>query len=77
MRWVLKPAGSFFLHCDWHADVYIRAVILDRIFGERNFRNHIVWKINFTKKRVSIQNDLSLAQNTDSISFIVKQIIII
>ena len=40
---VLKPTGSMFLHCDWHADAYIRVGILDRIFGMDNFRNAIVW----------------------------------
>jgi len=41
---ILKPTGSIFLHCDWHANAYIRVQILDRIFGENNFRNEIVWK---------------------------------
>jgi DNA modification methylase len=40
---VLKPTGSMFLHCDWHANAYIRVDILDRIFGGNNFRNEIVW----------------------------------
>jgi DNA modification methylase len=40
---VLKPTGSFYLHCDWHADAYIRVQILDKIFGAGNFINHIVW----------------------------------
>ncbi|MDR1986714.1 MAG: site-specific DNA-methyltransferase [Treponema sp.] len=40
---VLKPTGSMFLHCDWHANAYIRVDILDRIFGMSNFRNEIVW----------------------------------
>ena len=26
---ILKPTGSLFLHCDWHADTYIRVHILD------------------------------------------------
>ena len=43
MHRILKPTGSIFLHCDWHANAYIRVLILDRIFGERNFRNEIVW----------------------------------
>jgi DNA modification methylase len=43
MHRVLKPAGSIFLHCDWHANAYIRVDILDRIFGRNNFRNEIVW----------------------------------
>ncbi|MDR1879150.1 MAG: site-specific DNA-methyltransferase, partial [Bacteroidales bacterium] len=44
MHRILKSTGSIFLHCDWHADAYIRVEILDRIFGYQNFRNHIIWK---------------------------------
>jgi DNA modification methylase len=43
MHRILKPTGSIFLHCDWHANAYIRVHILDRIFGENNFRNEIIW----------------------------------
>ena len=43
MHRLLKPAGSIFLHCDWHANAYIRAQIMDRLFGEKNFRNEIIW----------------------------------
>jgi DNA modification methylase len=43
MHRVLKPKGSFYLHCDWHANTYIRVHILDKIFGEKNFRNEIIW----------------------------------
>jgi len=39
---VLKPAGSFYIHCDWHANAHIR-IMLDEIFGPENFRNEIVW----------------------------------
>ena len=41
---LLKSTGSIFLHCDWHADAYIRVDILDKIFGSKNFQNHIIWK---------------------------------
>lgn len=44
MHRILKPTGSIFLHCDWHADSYIRVEILDKIFGASNFRNKITWK---------------------------------
>jgi len=44
MHRILKPTGSIFLHCDWHADAYIRVHILDKIFGDNNFRGHIIWK---------------------------------
>ncbi len=40
---VLKITGSLYLHCDWHADSYIRVGILDKIFGMGNFRNEIIW----------------------------------
>jgi len=40
---VLKPTGSFFYHCDWHASHYIK-IMLDQIFGFGFFQNEIVWK---------------------------------
>lgn len=42
MRRILKPTGSLYLHCDWHASHYLK-VMLDEIFGYNCFRNHIVW----------------------------------
>jgi site-specific DNA-methyltransferase (adenine-specific) len=43
LRRVLKPTGSLYLHCDPTAGHYLK-VVLDTIFGTRNFRNEIVWK---------------------------------
>lgn len=40
---VLKPTGSMYLHCDPKASHYLK-IILDTIFGVRNFRNEIVWR---------------------------------
>ncbi len=40
---VLKPTGSFYLHCDPTASHYLK-IILDQIFGVQNFRNEIYWK---------------------------------
>lgn len=40
---VLKKTGSMYLHCDWHASHYLK-VEIDRLFGERNFINQIIWK---------------------------------
>ena len=51
MHRLLKPTGSIYLHCDWHADAYIRVYILDKIFGDNNFRGDITWK------RSSAHND--------------------
>lgn len=39
---VLKPTGSLYLHCDPTASHYLK-LVLDTIFGPRNFRNEIVW----------------------------------
>ncbi len=40
---VLKPTGTLYYHCDWHACHYVK-VMLDRIFGEQGFVNEIIWK---------------------------------
>lgn len=40
---VLKPTGSFYLHCDWHANAHIRIMLDDDIFGKENFQNEIIW----------------------------------
>ncbi len=40
---VLKPTGSIYLHCDPTASHYLK-LIMDMIFGARNFKNEIVWK---------------------------------
>lgn len=39
---VLKDTGTIFLHCDWHASHRLR-VMLDEVFGEKNFVNEIIW----------------------------------
>lgn len=57
MRRVLKDTGSIYLHCDPTASHYLK-LIMDSIFGARNFRNEIIWsyrtggssKYHFAKK---------------------------
>jgi DNA modification methylase len=39
---VLKPTGTLYLHCDYHASHYLK-VMLDDVFGENRFRNEIAW----------------------------------
>ena len=39
---ILKKTGSFYLHCDPTASHYLK-IVLDFIFGRKNFRNEIVW----------------------------------
>ena len=43
MRRVLKDAGSLYLHCDATASHYLKA-LCDAIFGDRHFKNEIVWR---------------------------------
>jgi DNA modification methylase len=40
---VLKPTGSIYLHCDPTASHYLK-LLLDSIFGNKQFVNEIVWK---------------------------------
>ena len=42
MHRVLKDTGSFYLHCDPTASHYLK-VMLDGVFGIKQFRNEIVW----------------------------------
>jgi len=44
---VLKPTGSLYLHCDPTTSHYLK-LILDTIFGAKNFRNEIVLEQNQT-----------------------------
>jgi len=39
---ILKPTGSFYLHCDPTASHYLK-LVLDQVFGASNFKNEIVW----------------------------------
>ncbi|MDD9810646.1 MAG: DNA methyltransferase [Gammaproteobacteria bacterium] len=41
-RRILKLTGSFYLHCD-HTMAHYLKITLDCIFGEKNFRNEIIW----------------------------------
>ena len=43
MKVILRPTGSIYLHCDPTASHYIK-VMMDGIFGHRNFRNEIIWR---------------------------------
>ena len=64
---VLKPTGSLYLHCDPTASHYLR-VVLDTVFGPKNFRSEITWK------RYSSHNDArrSYPSITDTILFYAK-----
>lgn len=48
---VLKPTGSIYLHCDWHAGHYLK-VMMDEVFGYNNFKNEIIWRRTGSNKSV-------------------------
>ena len=50
MHRILTPTGSLYLHCDSAASHYLK-IVLDAIFGTKNFRNEIIWQ------RTSAHND--------------------
>ena len=56
MHRVLKDTGSIYLHCDWHANSYIRTLILDPVFGEKNFRNEVVWSMDTSSGFKTVAN---------------------
>ena len=70
---ILKPTGSIFVHCDWHADAYIRVQVLDKIFGNNNFINHIVWQRSSTHNDTK-QGAKHFGRITDSIFYYAKSI---
>ena len=43
IRKLLAKNGSIFVHLDWHTVHYIK-VIMDEIFGRKNFRADIIWQ---------------------------------
>lgn len=42
LREILADDGSIYVHLDWKKGHYIKA-IMDEVFGEHNFINHIAW----------------------------------
>jgi adenine-specific DNA-methyltransferase len=42
MRELLADTGSIYVHLDWHISHYVK-MVLDDVFGKKNFRNEIVW----------------------------------
>lgn len=42
MKSLLSQHGSIYVHLDYRVGPYIK-IILDEIFGEKNFRNEIIW----------------------------------
>jgi DNA modification methylase len=64
---VLKESGSFYFHCDWHANGYVR-VMLDQIFSENQFQSEIIWRRTMAKGLAFV----GYPNNHDSIFYYTK-----
>lgn len=51
LRTVLRPTGSIYLHCDPGASHYLK-ILMDAVFGPKQFRNEIVWHYSGWNKRL-------------------------
>ncbi|MFZ3166390.1 MAG: DNA methyltransferase [Candidatus Methanoperedens sp.] len=83
MHRLLKPTGSIYLHCDWHASHYLK-IEMDKIFGYNNFLNEIVWvydgpqspsKVKFATKHdiiLSYRKTDAYKANIDELSYLQK-----
>lgn len=67
LRELLSDDGSIFVHLDWKKGHYIR-VVMDEIFGERNFLNEVVW--HYRKWSTDIK---AFQRNHDSIFWYAKR----
>ena len=67
MQRILKDSGSIHLHCDPTMSHYLK-IVLDCIFGEKNFKNEIIWKKTNSPKAQS----KSLGEQHDIIFFYSK-----
>jgi len=66
MERILKPTGSIYLHCDDTASHYLK-LLLDAVFGARNYRNRLIWKRTSSHNRARFWG-----RNSDAILFYSK-----
>ena len=63
---ILKSTGSIYVHCDDHANAYLR-LLMDGIFGSTNFRNELTWR-----RAVSHNDAKRFGRITDNILYYSK-----
>ena len=71
MRRVLKKTGSIYLHCDPTASHYLK-LVMDAVFGKKNFRNEIVWQRTNRGHKGSQFPPRYYRTNTDNLFFYSK-----
>ena len=71
MHRVLKPTGSLYFHCDYTMSHYIK-IMLDIIFGRKNFRNEIIWRRAAGRAKGSQHESKTLGTDVDNIFYYSK-----
>ena len=71
MHRLLKPTGSIYLHCDPTMSHYLK-LVMDAIFGRKNFRNEITWQRSTSLAKGSQYAPKSWGTTTDIILFYVR-----
>ena len=66
MKRVLKSDGLIYFHCDSTASHYIK-IAMDKIFGDKNFINEIIWQRNDGRAKGSQFESKKWGANTDTI----------
>ena len=69
VRKKMKDTASIYLHCDPTASHYLK-ILMDGIFGAKNFRNEIVWRIGWVSGFKSQKK--GWIRNHDTILFYLK-----
>ncbi|HQC82295.1 MAG TPA: site-specific DNA-methyltransferase, partial [Bacillota bacterium] len=62
IRELLSDEGCIWVHLDWHAVHYVK-VLMDEIFGEKNFVNEVIWHYKSggaSKRRFARKHDTLL-----------------
>jgi len=65
---ILKRTGSIYLHCDIHANHYLRKM-MDELFDSNNFRNEVYW--HYYNKMHDYRKKM-FPKSTDTLLFYVK-----
>lgn len=77
LRELLADNGSIYVHLDWHAGHYAKA-IMDEVFGYENFRNEIIWHYrtgNIAKNQFQRKHDsIFFYSKSENVIFYPKEV---
>ncbi|RTL48864.1 MAG: site-specific DNA-methyltransferase [Sphingobacteriales bacterium] len=68
MHNLLAEDGSIYVHCDWRVVGFLRLILMD-VFGEDNFRGHIIWR---SMTPSGFKGQTSLGRSHDDILYFSK-----